>query len=256
MTYSAKLLWAAILVFSTLECANTQTQSSGPAGSATNGAGVFHVFGGVSEPHVIYAPKAEYSEEARRQKIEGVCVVILTVGQDGVPRNIRVKQTLRSDLDAKAVEAVEKWRYEPAMKDGKPMSLMTTAEVEFRIESDNVRIRELQKKADTGDLKAQLELSRDYFQGLDVTKSEGLGYKFLRQAAENGLPEAQYEMGEYDSGKGSGSVKYVDAFVWYSLAQRSGYKGSAKRVKEITKRLSADDLGKAKYQLKNWQPSK
>jgi TonB family protein len=145
MTYSAKLLWAAILVFSTLECANTQTQSSGPAGSATNGAGVFHVFGGVSEPHVIYAPKAEYSEEARRQKIEGVCVVILTVGQDGVPRNIRVKQTLRSDLDAKAVEAVEKWRYEPAMKDGKPMSLMTTAEVEFRIESDNVRIRELQK---------------------------------------------------------------------------------------------------------------
>jgi hypothetical protein len=63
-------------------------------------------------------------------------------------------------------------------------------------------------------------------------------------------------MGEYDSGKGSGSVKYVDAFVWYSLAQRSGYKGSAKRVKEITKRLSADDLGKAKYQLKNWQPSK
>jgi TonB family protein len=180
---------------------------------------------------------------------------MLIVGADGVPSNIRVKQTLRSDLDAKAIGAVEQWRFEPATVQGKPVRVGITAEVEFRLESDNVRIRELWKQADAGDPKAQLELSKDYFQGLDVQKSESFGYKLLRQAAEHGLPEAQYEMGEYCSGKG-GPVRYVDAFVWYSLAGRSGYKGSAKRAKEIANKLSPDDHGKAEYQVKNWQPPK
>ncbi len=256
MTHSSRFLWAAILFFSALECANTQTQPSNPAGNSSSGAGGFRIGGGVIAPHAIYAPKPEYSEEARREKIEGVCVVVLIVGPDGVPRNIRVRQTLRPDLDAKAIEAVEKWRFEPAMKDGKPVTVAINAEVEFRLESDNVKIRELQRQADSGDPKAQLELSKDYFQGIDVRKSESLGYKFLREAAEHGLPEAQYEMGEYGSGRGSESVSYFDAFVWYSLAERNGYKGSAKRVKEMSKNLSPDDIAYAQYKVKNWQPSK
>lgn len=256
MAYSSRFLWAALLVFSTLECANTQTQPSDTTGSTSSGAAVFHVGGGVIFPHAIYTPKPDYSEEARREKIEGVCVVMLIVGPDGVPRNISVQQTLRPDLDAKAIEAVEKWRFEPGTKDGKPVAVGIKEEVEFRLESDNVKVRELQRQADAGDPKAQLELSKNYFQGMDVRKSESFGYKLLRQAAEQGLPEAQYEMGEYRSGKGSGSINYFDAFVWYSLAERGGYKGSAKKAKEIAKKLSPDDLGNARYKVKNWQPSK
>src|SRR5580698_967152 len=256
MTHASKLLWAAVLVLSTLECANSQTQPSNTAGSISSGAGVFRISGGVIAPHSIYAPKPEYSEEARREQIEGVCVVWLIVSADGVPRNIRVKEKLRSDLDAKAMEDVEKWRFEPAVKDGKPVAVAITVEVEFRLESDDVKIRELQKQADAGDAKAQLELSKDYFQGIDVRTSESLGYKFLRQAAQQGLPEAQYEMGEYSSGKGTRPVSYFDAFVWYSLAERSGYKGSAEKVNETAKKLSPDDLAVAQYQVKNRRPSK
>jgi hypothetical protein len=157
-------------------------------------------------------------------------------------------------LDEKAIEAVKNWKFEPAMKDGRPVRVMIAVEVDFYLKSD--KIRELQREADAGDPKAQLELSKDYFQGMDVQKSESLGYRFLRQAAEHGLPEAQYEMGEYSSGKGSGPVSYVDAFMWYSLAERSGYKGSAKKVKEIAKKLAPDDIAKAEYKVNNWQPYK
>lgn len=162
--------------------------------------------------------------------------------------------SLGMGLDEKAIEAIKTWKFEPAMKDGHPVRVEIAVETDFHLYSD--KIRELQRQADAGDPKAQLELSKDFFKGSDVQKSESLGYKFLRQAAEHGLPEAQYEMGECNSGKGSGTVSYFDAFVWYSLAERSGYKGSAKKVKEIAKKLAPDDIAKAQYKVNNWQPSK
>lgn len=247
-----------------LEWAHPQTQPSNPAGNSSNGPAVFHVGGGLILPRAIYAPKPEYSEEARRDKIEGICVVTVVVGQDGVPRRMKVKRTLRPDLDAKAMEAVGKWRFEPAVTgDGKPATIATEVEVEFRLESDNPQVRELQSQADAGDPKAELELSKHYFQGVDVGKSESLGYKLLRQAAEHGFPEAEYEMGEYSSGKNNGSVSYYRAFVWYSLAQRGGYKGSAKKAKKIAKNLSPNEISQARldvalalYKVKSPQPSK
>lgn len=256
MTYSPRFLWASILIFSTLECANTQTEPSNTAGSTPAPSNGIRIVGFETAPHVIYALKPEYSEEARREKIEGICVVGLIVGLDGVPRNVRVRQTLRPDLDAKAIQAVEKWRFEPAMKDDKPVTVGIHEDVEFRLESDNPKIRELQRQADAGNPKAQLELSKDYFQGVDVGKSESLGFELLREAAEHGLPEAQYEMGEYRSGKDTGRLScYHEAFVWYSLAERNGYKGSAQKVKKIGKTLSRDSIADAEYKVKNWRPS-
>ena len=97
------------------------------------GGGVFHVGGGVSAPKKIYDPDPEYSEEARKAKYQGTCVLYVVVGPDGKPRDIRVSRTLGLGLDEKAIEAVKSWRFEPAMKDGKPVSVAINIEVDFRL---------------------------------------------------------------------------------------------------------------------------
>src|SRR5690349_3684997 len=97
------------------------------------GGGVFRVGGGVSAPRVVYQPDPEYSEEARKAKYQGTCVLWLVVGPDGKPRDIRVARSLGLGLDEKAIEAVKTWKFEPAMKDGKPVAVQINVEVSFRL---------------------------------------------------------------------------------------------------------------------------
>jgi len=44
-----------------------------------------------------------------------------------------VARTLGLGLDEKAIEAVKVWRFEPAMKDGKPVAVQVNVEVTFRL---------------------------------------------------------------------------------------------------------------------------
>jgi periplasmic protein TonB len=105
----------------------------GPGHGGGAGGGAYRVGGGVSAPKAIYAPDPEYSEEARKVKHMGTVVLWLVVGPDGKPRDIRVLRTLGLGLDEKAIEAVKNWRFEPAMKDGKPVSVQINVEVNFHL---------------------------------------------------------------------------------------------------------------------------
>jgi len=105
----------------------------GPGRGGGTGGGVFRVGGGVSAPKKIYDPDPDYSEEARKAKYQGTCVLYVIVGPDGKPRDIRVSRTLGLGLDEKAIEAVKTWRFEPAMKDGKPVAVAINIEVSFRL---------------------------------------------------------------------------------------------------------------------------
>jgi periplasmic protein TonB len=105
----------------------------GPGSGGGIGGGVFRVGGGVSAPKATYAPDPEYSEEARKAKYQGTCVLWLVVGPDGRPRDIKVARTLGLGLDEKAIEAVKTWKFEPAMKDGKPVAVQINVEVSFRL---------------------------------------------------------------------------------------------------------------------------
>jgi TonB family protein len=87
----------------------------------------------VSAPKALYSPDPEYSEEARKAKYQGTCVLWLIVGPDGRPRDIKVARSLGLGLDEKAIEAVKSWKFEPAMKDGKPVAVQINVEVDFRL---------------------------------------------------------------------------------------------------------------------------
>jgi TonB family protein len=91
------------------------------------------VGGGVSAPRTLYAPDPEYSEEARRAKVQGSVLLALIVGPDGNPHDLRLMRSLGMGLDEKALEAVRTWRFEPARKDGVPVAVQISVEVNFRL---------------------------------------------------------------------------------------------------------------------------
>jgi protein TonB len=101
---------------------------------STTGGGVYRVGGGVSAPKVIYSPDPEYTKEARKAKYEGVCILQLIITPDGYPRDIRVvTPPLGMGLDEKAIEAVKQWKFQPAMKLGKPVAVAINVKVTFRL---------------------------------------------------------------------------------------------------------------------------
>src|SRR6516225_4937151 len=105
----------------------------GPGHGGGFGGGAYRIGNGVSAPRALETPDPEYSEEARKAKYQGVVVLWLIVGPDGKPRDIRVTRPLGMGLDQKAIEAVNRWRFEPAMKDGKPVAVQINVEVNFRL---------------------------------------------------------------------------------------------------------------------------
>ena len=107
----------------------------GPGEGGNVGGGVRRVGDGVSPPRAIFQPEAEFSDEARRAKYEGTVVVTLIVDANGNPQNVHVTRTLGMGLDEKAVEAVRKYKFKPAMdqRSGKPVPVMVSVEVRFRL---------------------------------------------------------------------------------------------------------------------------
>lgn len=105
----------------------------GPGEGGGYGGGVYHVGGGVSNPVLVYAPDPEFSDEARRAKYQGVCVVGLIVDVTGNPQHVHIVRALGMGLDEKAMEAVRQYKFRPAQFKGKSVAVEVNIEVNFRI---------------------------------------------------------------------------------------------------------------------------
>ncbi len=105
----------------------------GPGWGGGIGGGPYRVGGGVSAPRVLFQPDPEYSEEARKAKYQGTCVLWVVVGPDGRPHDVKIQRSLGMGLDEKAIEAVRTWKFEPARKDGQPVAVQINIEVNFRL---------------------------------------------------------------------------------------------------------------------------
>lgn len=95
--------------------------------------GVYRVGNGVTPPRPLKKVDPEYTEEAREGKLEGTTVVYAEIWPDGKAHNIRVARGLGRGLDQKAVEAIEQWEFEPGKKDGNPVKVGATIEINFRL---------------------------------------------------------------------------------------------------------------------------
>jgi len=95
--------------------------------------GVYAVGGAVSTPQVTHSANPQFTDEARRAKFGGICVVGLVVDANGMPQDVHVVKPLGRGLDQKAVEAVQKYRFKPAMYEGHAVPVEVDIQVEFKI---------------------------------------------------------------------------------------------------------------------------
>ena len=105
----------------------------GPGSGGNMGGGVYHVGGSVRAPEVIRQVDAEFSEEARKAKFSGNVIVSLIVDDGGNPQRVRCARDVGMGLCDKAVEAVRQWKFKPATKDGKPVKVEMSVEVNFQV---------------------------------------------------------------------------------------------------------------------------
>ncbi len=84
-------------------------------------------------PTILYKERAKYTEEARQSKIQGTVVLSLIFGADGRIHDVRVVRSLPSGLTEAAIEATQKIRFNPAVRDGRPVNVRMQLEYNFTL---------------------------------------------------------------------------------------------------------------------------
>jgi TonB family protein len=107
----------------------------GPGSGGGTGGGIFHPGkDGVGSPSCIYCPDPKYSDEARKAKYQGTVVLQAVVTADGRAIEIHVVKGPGLGLEEKAIEALNTWRFKPAMgPEGRPVPTYVTFEMNFRL---------------------------------------------------------------------------------------------------------------------------
>jgi TonB family protein len=112
---------------------NLQDVETGEPKSRSKSARVHRVGAGVSAPAVLQKVDPEYTDEGRAAMLSGTVIVSVEVGTDGLAHNPRVARGLGLGLDESAIDAISQWRFRPGVKDGQPVTVAATIEVNFRL---------------------------------------------------------------------------------------------------------------------------
>lgn len=202
--------------------------------------GIYRMSGGVSAPTVLRKVQPEYSEEARKARIEGTVVLYVEVGANGRPRNIRVIRSLGLGLDEKAIEAVEKWEFRPGYKDGKPVTVAATIEVNFHL---------------LDDVDHELERGMQYYYGGSGPVDFERAFRSFRSVAERRNPDAQRMLGiMYQEGLG---VRQDDvlAYMWLELSAGAGDSKAREARDKLEQKMAPDQIAEGKRLAREWTPA-
>ena len=82
---------------------------------------------------IIFKPEPGFTEEARRFNVTGVVRLRGILASDGAVKSVSVVKPLPHGLTRKALNAAKSIRFQPAQKDGRPVSQYVVLEYNFNI---------------------------------------------------------------------------------------------------------------------------
>jgi serine/threonine-protein kinase len=86
----------------------------------------------VTPPVLTRGGAAPYPEAARALRQHGSVTVSMIVDETGAPTELRVVESAGAVLDQAVLDAVRRWRFEPARKDGVPVKVRWSARQTYR----------------------------------------------------------------------------------------------------------------------------
>lgn len=85
-------------------------------------------------PVPVKTPPPEYPLTMKREGVSGVVAVSAVIDEKGAVISATVAKSSQADFEAAAVEAVKKWKFKPAQKDGVPVKMKVTVPIRFNLE--------------------------------------------------------------------------------------------------------------------------
>jgi protein TonB len=92
------------------------------------------VAGDVKPPITISRVDPEYTEVARKARIEGIVVLEAVIDRDGNVTNARILKGLPMGLAENALNAVLRWKFKPGTLNGQPVPVYYNLTVTFRLQ--------------------------------------------------------------------------------------------------------------------------
>jgi protein TonB len=101
---------------------------------AVEGDAPIMVGGEVKAPEKITAPQPQYTEIARKARIQGVVIVQAIIDKEGNVTNVKVLKGLPMGLEEAAVDAIKQWKFKPATLNGRPVTVYYNLTVNFKLQ--------------------------------------------------------------------------------------------------------------------------
>ena len=85
-------------------------------------------------PVPVKTPPPDYPEGMKRQGVSGVVAVSIVIDEKGAVVSATVAKSSQTEFEAPAMDAVKKWKFKPAQKDGAPVKMKVTVPIRFNLE--------------------------------------------------------------------------------------------------------------------------
>jgi len=99
---------------------------------AQDAEGVYNEFD--EKPVPLKTPEPKYPVSLRREGIVGIVSVTCVIDETGKVISAKATKSTRVDFEQPALDAIQNWKFKPAMKGGKPVKVRVTIPFRFNLE--------------------------------------------------------------------------------------------------------------------------
>jgi TonB family protein len=229
---------------------------------------------GVTPPKLISNVEPQFDDDARRRNITGKVTIFVVIESDGRVGDVRLVRSLSKGLDREALDAVKKWRFEPAKKDHQPIATKATIDIDFRMFDSYGPLQEMEVVQSwetelcaafarspqlAGNIsKAPNSPEAQMTKGCEVLSrpaaevSHKQASEYFIRAAEGGLPHAELLLaGLYMAGLG---VKrdMAQALKWSRVAEANGATVEQEDLDVLLSQMKPVDIEKGQAAADEW----